>query len=178
MIVPGEASESDEDIPKPTTTITSASVRPTSISLQQQQQQLPPHRLGLASQFTSTVSSMTEAMGKQLGNLSRQATLDGVMGVVTGEPSPNADHHNINSLLHQKLFEKNLSLKKRVVIFGEDQLGQISRRTSDWANGYNRTQALMQDAVLSMQQANHFNAEVEESIEDFLDWGKRIKWPV
>ncbi len=171
MIVAGEASESDDE----EQTTSNRRQR----QQHQQQQQLPPHRLGLASQFTSTVSSVTEAVGKQLGNLSRQATLDGVMGVVEGgvADDDDAEEAEEDSLLHQKLFEKNLSLKKKIGSFCSDEVGRRAKTTADWSNNCNRTQALMQDTVLSLQQANHFAAEADESIDDCIDWGKRIEWP-
>jgi len=125
MIVPGEASESDEDELTPSASSAPPNVVPILPKSAVAQTPSPTASSGatIASQLTSKVNSVTEAAVKQFGNLSRQATLDDFMtGVSTVYYSTASNTDSMTqeeivgereqSLLHAKLFEKNASLSR------------------------------------------------------------------
>jgi hypothetical protein len=169
MIVPGEASESDDDgvVADEDAEEAEEEVAAEVINLAV----LPPHRLGggasLASQFSSTLQAVT----KQLGNLSssrQQSSLSDAGSSSSSSP---------RSLLHEKLFEKNRALKGDADRFVEEHVARVPRELAALLGSYSKTQVFIQDSVLSMQQANHFCAETLESMDDFLEIGGRIKFP-
>ncbi len=165
MIVPGEASESDEDSSGLPELASEATPDGDGRSSQQQPAISAPtiRPRQLASQLGLTLGSMTEAVGKQLGGL-RAASLN--------EELP------AKSLLHQRLFESNSTLRRRSDSLTTEMVARIPHQLGQLLDGCARTQAYFQDAVLSMQQASHYCAEAVESMEEFVDTGKRVKFPI
>ena len=68
-------------------------------------------------------------------------------------------------------------LLRNVDAAAEEIVGGVPRQVSALLGNYSRTQVYFQDAVLSMQQANHFCAEALESMDDFLETASRIRFP-
>jgi hypothetical protein len=184
MIVPGEASESDDDY-SPTEAV-SASVVPV-LPKSAVAKTPSPTSTGatIASQLTSRVSSVTEATVKQLGNLGRQATIENLIGSsygnlnIGGGGASAADVVSASekSLLHVKLAEKNASLRKNLDVLAGETVASAPKQMGALVGSYSRTQVYFQDSVLSMQQANHFCAEALESMDDFVEIGARQNFP-
>ena len=59
----------------------------------------------------------------------------------------------------------------------EDNVARVPKEMQSLLGGCTKTQVYFQDAVLSMQQANHFGTLLLESIDDLTELGERTKFP-
>ncbi|TRY76756.1 hypothetical protein TCAL_07607 [Tigriopus californicus] len=187
MIVSGEASESEDEItPTPSTSSKfnhvplrsrsstslkgvspSPSFSSTTSSSRDARDVRDARSAGLSHSWNLTMSSVSKAVGKLGESLSRQATLD----------DPPYSNYSGKSLLHQKLHEKNDSLKKNIDGFVEDTISRVPKELENILGSYAKTQFYFQEVVISMQQANHYTAESLESMEDCIEISQSIRFP-
>lgn len=182
MIVSGEASESEDEItPTPST---SSSFRPVplrstsstslkgvspspSFSSTNGGGARDSRHPSLSHSWNLTMSSVSKAVGKLGESLSRQTTVD----------NPPYSNYSGKSLLHQKLHEKNGSMKKSIDGFVEETIARVPKELENILASYGKTQLYFQEVVISMQQANHYTAEALESMDDLIEIGESIRFP-
>ena len=146
-----------------------------------------------------TLSNMIEPCFYALLLFLTQSTFDLLLPSSVPDEQDQAGGERANNLLHQKLLEKNASLRRTVEAFSNENLGGACRQVRRMLEGCQRTQVffqvrslasigvwlcfsyfivpLLQDTVLSNQQSSHFCAEAIESADETLEAAKLIKFP-
>ena len=170
MIVPGEASESDED----DLTLTSSASRGQTVETATEahettevtrRPQPQPRSNSLQNRLSLTLTSAASAVSR-IGETLARSTLDGEI-----------ENYEGKSLLHQKLFDKNRELRSKVSEFEARTVVKGANDLEVILAGSERTQEHFRETVLAMQQANHFTAESIESMDDFVKLAAVIKFP-
>ena len=110
-------------------------------------------------QAASLVSSMTSAVGQRLASLPRQSTIDQAVsffqnGANKQDGSVEDGEERSRGILHDKLMESNLELRKHIEGVVAGSYSQIPDQLQNMMTNYNGIQNSLQGSVVSLQQAS------------------------
>lgn len=151
-----------------------------------------------ASIMNHTVSSVTAAFGKQIESLSRQSTFDhydfsakqetpiNIMSdakVADLNANPGSKSaasvplQNKSSILHDKLYEKNITLRKEIDALVNDSCGSVATKLQDLLTDLSKTQLYFQESVISIQQAKANSNDILLCLDNIGETSKSSRFP-
>jgi len=171
LVVDGEASESEDESSEEST-----HPRHSSGDL----------KLSMAG-FSQSLSSVTATVEKHIEAFSRQATKDidnitkGQLRRSSTQDSSGEDRQikspTHKSLLHKKLYEKNVALYSHVNSFFQELFGKNDKELHKVKEEMVDTEIHLQESAIAMQHSVHFCNELRESLLSLNTTASKIKFP-
>jgi len=139
-----------------------------------------------ASLMSSTVSSVSAAVG----HLSRQPTLesawasgrafldDAAAAATAGPDDYSLDGGEVDSLLHQKLYESNLVLCSHFENVVTESLDKVPLQLRSNMRTLNATQINLQETVLALQESSQNSDKILVALDELTATTDNIKFPV
>jgi len=137
----------------------------------------------------SKLKSMGQSFGSsvlgQLTSLSRGSTL---ITSPTTPLSPNSEQlmqnlsvepeeEEFKSLLHKKLYERNLALHKDIHSKVTENYTKVPQKLSDLRQNLTATEATFQESLMALQRANHHCSETFWNMDDSINIANSITFP-
>ena len=87
------------------------------------------------------------------------------------------EEEEFKSLLHKKLYERNLSLHKNIQTKVNENYTKVPQKLNDLSQGLSSTESVFQEALMALQQANHHCSESFWTMDDSINIANNITFP-
>ena len=81
------------------------------------------------------------------------------------------------SLLHKKLYERNLSLHRNIQTKVNENYTKVPQKLNELSQGLSNTESVFQEALMALQQANHHCSETFWTMDDSINIANNITFP-
>ena len=87
------------------------------------------------------------------------------------------EEEEFKSLLHKKLYERNLSLHKNIQTKVNENYTKVPQKLNELSQGLSNTESVFQEALMALQQANHHCSETFWTMDDSINIANSIEFP-
>ena len=87
------------------------------------------------------------------------------------------EEEDFKSLLHKKLYERNLALHKDIHSKVSENYTKVPQKLSDLRQNLTATETTFQESVMALQRANHHCSETFWTMDDSINIANSIPFP-
>ena len=97
--------------------------------------------------------------------------------IIISDLSVEPEEEEFKSLLHKKLYERNLALHKDIHSKVTENYTKVPQKLSDLRQNLTATEATFQESLMALQRANHHCSETFWNMDDSINIANSIAFP-